>query len=601
MVSLTGESAVADILWNLSSIYPSPESEAYRSDKDELVSISADVIALLNDVHAGSLEAGAWLPVAVIGLSRLTDLSENLSSYVYAIWTVDTADEAAQAEIDDLEARSLAVKDVIVRFRALLPGLADKWDSLVSQKKLAPYRFWLDEQLLLAEKQMTTAEEALAADLQRCGGDAWDRLHGKLSSVLERPWDGGMKTVTQLRDMAYDPDRNIRRRAWKEETTAWKDAEVSFAAALNGVKGTTATLNARRGWGSTLEKSLVQNRLSRTALDAMLGVMTESLPLFRRFFRGKAKMLGIPKLAWYDLFAPVGSNPGGEGSGDKWTWERVTDFIPAMFDSLSKDMGDFARRAFSRGWIDATPRNGKVGGAYCTNLPLTGESRILCNFNGSFDSVSTVAHELGHAWHAEVMKDMNGLNREYPMTLAETASIFSETLVFRAALSEASEAARPGILDTYLVGASQVIVDILSRFHFESALMRGRPTGELSPRELTSLMLDSQSRTYGDALEEEERHGWMWAVKGHYYSPDLAFYNFPYAFGQLFALSLYSLFREEGSDFAARYRDLLRLTGSADAVAVAKTAGFNIESPDFWRRGITSVTELIEEFERLAI
>ncbi len=259
-------------------------------------------------------------------------------------------------------------------------------------------------------------------------------------------------------------------------------------------------------------------------------------------------------------------------------------------------MGDFARRAFTEGWIDATSRNGKVGGAYCTNLPLVGESRILCNFDGSFDSVSTVAHELGHAWHSEVMKDLPGLNREYPMTLAETASIFSETLVFRAALSEASDSSKPSIIDTYLMGASQVIVDILSRFHFETALMRCRPTGELSPRELTEMMLDAQNRTYGDALEKEERHGWMWAVKGHYYSPDLAFYNFPYAFGQLFALGLYSIFREEGADFADRYRELLRLTGSADALTVARSADFNIESPDFWRRGIASITELIEDF-----
>lgn len=224
----------------------------------------------------------------------------------------------------------------------------------------------------------------------------------------------------------------------------------------------------------------------------------------------------------------------------------------------------------------------------------------MCNFDGSFDSVSTVAHELGHAWHGEVMKNLDGLNREYPMTLAETASIFSETLVFRAALAEAPEQERPAVLDTYLMGAAQVIVDILSRFHFESALMRARPEGELSPRELTEMMLDAQSRTYGDALNPEERHGWMWAVKGHYYSPDLAFYNFPYAFGQLFALGLFSLFQEEGEAFADRYSRLLEATGSDDAVGVARQAGFNLESPEFWQRGIDTIGELVDEFEKLA-
>ncbi len=585
---------MADIIWDLNSIYPSPGSKAYIADKDELVSLSAEIITLLNQTESDS----SWLTKAVEGLSRLSDLSENLISYVYGIWTVNTADEGAQAEIDDLESRSLAVKDAIVRFRALLPGIADKqktWERLLASENLSQYRFWLEEQKILSGLQMTPEEENLAADLQRCGADAWDRLHSKLSSNLSHPWDGGDKTVTQLRSLALDADRDVRKKAWECETAAWKSAEVSFAAALNGVKGSSVTLNSRRGWGSTLERSLFQNRLSRTALDAMLGVMTESLPLFRRYFRAKAKMLGLKKLSWYDLFAPIGS--AGDSGESEWSWERVREFIPAMFDTLSKDMGDFARRAFKEGWIDATPRNSKVGGAYCTHFPLAGESRILCNFDGSFDSVSTVAHELGHAWHGEVIKDLPGLNREYPMTLAETASIFSETLVFRSALAEASETSKPGIIDTYLVGASQVIVDILSRFHFEAALMRGRPGGELSPGELTAMMLDAQSRCYGDALEESERHGWMWAVKGHYYSPDLAFYNFPYAFGQLFALGLYSRFREDGSDFAERYRELLRLTGSADALTVGKSAGFNIESPDFWRRGISSVEALIEEFE----
>ncbi len=569
-----------DIAWNLSSVYPSSDSDAYRADKDELVSLSASVLSLLKQ------DASDWLPRVIESLNRLLDLSENLGSYVYAAWSVNTSDLAAQGEMDDLEERSLAVKDVLVRFRSLLPG--------VKIESPADYAFWMDEQIFLAKRQMTPEEEALAADLQRCGGDAWDRLHSRLSSSLSRPWDDSDKTVTQLRSLAFDADRKVRKRAWEEETAAWKGAEVSFAAALNGVKGTTVTLNTRRGWGSTLEKSLVQNRLSRTALDAMLGVMTESLPLFRRYFRAKAKMLGLPGLAWYDLFAPI-------TAGDVWSWERVSTFIPEMFDTLSADMGDFARRAFSEGWIDASPRNGKVGGAYCTHLPLAGnggESRILCNFDGSFDSVSTVAHELGHAWHGEVMKNLPAINREYPMTLAETASIFSETLVFRAALDRSSEPSKPGIIDTYLVGASQVIVDILSRFHFESALMRRRPDGELSPEELSEMMLVAQERTYGDTLEEGERHQWMWAVKSHYYSPDLAFYNFPYAFGQLFALGLYAQFRKEGADFAPRYRELLRLTGSADAVSVGKSAGFNIESPDFWHSGISTIKDFIEEFEK---
>ena len=581
------------VYWNLESIYTSLESEAYLMDKTELAELSAALVHRLSAVHQrnGGIKSGE-LASAVGDLNRLMNLSENLGSYIYALWSTDTADEQAQREMDDLDEKKLALKDALVQFRAVLGDFDGDWPRLIDDAGMEAYAFYLEEQRFLAGRQMSGPEESLAADLQRSGGDAWDRLHGKLSSSVSRPWDSGEKTVTELRAMAFDPDRRVRKKAWEEEIAAWKGAEISFAAALNGVKGTTATLNERRGWGSTLEKSLVQNRLSRTGLDAMLGVMSESLPMFRGYFRTKAAKLGLNRLSWYDLFAPI---PSAES--DRWTWDRVKEFIPEMFNTLSSEMGDFARRAFDSGWIDAAPRSGKVGGAYCTYLPLTGESRILCNFDGSFDSVSTIAHELGHAWHGEVVKNLDALNREYPMTLAETASIFSETLVFRSALAEASPEAKPAILDTYLMGAAQVIVDILSRFHFESALMRLRPAGEISPRELTELMLDAQARTYGDSLEPKERHGWMWAVKGHYYSPDLAFYNFPYAFGQLFALSLYSLFEEEGADFASRYDEILRRTGSQDAVSVARSAGFDIETPDFWRRGMRVIESLVNEFQ----
>lgn len=570
--------------WSLESIYPSIDSREYRRDKDELVQRSE---SLIDELIPALNHHARWLE-ALEAFSRLFHLAENLESYVYALWSTNTADEAAQGEIDDLESRKLILKDAAVRFREVLGGCDERFFK--DADLLGPYRFWLAEQRLMASRQMSPAEESLAADLQRPGGDAWDRLHGKLISTLSWPWENQRKTLTELRGMASHADRSIRRRAWQAETALLEAAEIPLAAALNGVKGTSAVLNARRGWSGTLERSLFQNRLSRRGLDAMLDAMGESLPMFRRCLQGKARALGLDILSWYDLFAPLGTRTR------TWSWEQTAEFIPRMFDTFARPMGDFARRAFAEQWIDVYPRSGKVGGAYCTHFPLARESRILCNFDGSFDSVFTAAHELGHAWHGEVMKSLPALNSAYPMTLAETASIFAETLVFRAALAEASPEDRLSILDTYLMGAGQVIVDILSRFHFESKLMEARSEGELSPRELSEIMLEAQQRTYGDALHPEERHRWMWAVKSHYYDPDLAFYNFPYAFGQLFALGLYARFRDEGEDFARQFNELLRRTGSDDAAGVARHAGFDIEHPDFWRRGLASVGELIDEF-----
>ncbi|MCG8453908.1 MAG: M3 family oligoendopeptidase [Spirochaetales bacterium] len=577
--------------WNLTSIYPSSHSPEFQRDLDELSSLAHSLQSLFTDYsQLSSLEL---LKEAVGGFNRLGCLHEHLESYVYALWSGNTQDEEAQRLLDTLEARALAAKDAQVRFRALLPSLASEWEQLLSHESLKPYEYWLQEQMTLAHHQMSPAEEALAADLQRSGGDAWDRLQGKLVSSLSRPWKDGQKTLSELRALAYHKDRPIRRKAWEEECALLQGAEASFAAALNGVKGTSDVLNTRRNWNSTLERSLSQNRLTEKALHAMLDVMDSSLPIFRRYFHAKAKHLGLEKLSWFDLFAPLG------GDGGVWTWEKAQEFISKMFDRLHPQMGNFARRAFAEQWIDVDPRPGKVGGAYCTHLPLTGESRILCNFDGSFDSVSTVAHELGHAWHGEVLKEASGLHRDYPMTLAETASIFSETLVFQGGLEGASSQERPGILDTYLMGASQVVVDILSRFRFEKNLMVLRREGELSPQKLSQLMAEAQESTYGEGLNPEERHPWMWAVKGHYYAPDLAFYNFPYAFGQLFALGLYAIYEQEGPTFFARYNTLLGSAGKEDAATVARSAGFDIEEPQFWQGGIQRILTYVEEMECL--
>jgi pepF/M3 family oligoendopeptidase len=345
-----------------------------------------------------------------------------------------------------------------------------------------------------------------------------------------------------------------------------------------------------------LRKSGFQSRLEPGTLDTLIGALESALPLYRRYLALKARLLGIERCAFYDIFAPV---HGGEG-GRTWNWERAADFIAKCFSRFDPGMGDFARRAAAAAWIDGERREGKIGGAYCTGFPLAGESRILCNFDGSFDAVSTVAHELGHAWHHELMKDLpRGLSL-YPMTLAETASIFAETVIFQGALEDASAGERLSMIEENLKDSCQVIVDILSRFYFERELFKGRSRAELSARELCDLMLDAQKRTYGDALDPEALHPYMWAAKGHYYSVGLGFYNYPYAFGQLFALGLYSRFRKEGPSFAAAYREILRASGRASAEDVAAGAGFDIRKEGFWQSGLEIIAGRLEELEGLA-
>ena len=487
-----------------------------------------------------------------------------------------------------------------VRFRstiAALPGTVE--DLLADAEDLSGYRSILEETRLFQQRQLTLAEESLAADLARSGADAWSRLHETVSSTLHATWDpktGETKNVVELRAIAYDADRDRRRRAWQLELEAWKRVETPLAFALNGVKGTTATLNTRRGWRSTLERSTRQNRLSDTTLNTLLAEMRRALPLFRRYLLAKASYLGLPRLSFYDLFAPVGD------SGPQWTFDAAMTYIEEKLGEFDSELASFVRTAGDQRWIDAQPRSAKVGGAYSIDFPVARESRILANFDGSYDGVSTLAHELGHAWHSHLLFDLPAAQRQYPMTLAETASIFNETLLFYRTLDETETVSRRlYILEQFLQNATQIIVDILSRFEFESAVMERRTDRELPAAELCDAMVTAQKTTYGDALDPAELHPYMWAVKGHYYRADLAFYNFPYAFGELFGLGLYGQFEENPVEFRSRYRTLLRETGRAQAASVAAGVGFDVESPAFWRGAVDRIAGIVRDFESLAV
>ncbi|MDR2101370.1 MAG: M3 family oligoendopeptidase [Treponema sp.] len=600
--------------WNLKAIYPSFDSEEYRRDLRLLRERIGLLLSLLEAPlfpaspgdGPGPKKAEAAALLKLIGLyGEAENTAENLEAYAEAVYTTDTRNSQALAAINTVEEAALPLKKAAVLFGNRLAENRERVLGLVKEDPdLAPYGFFLAESLEEAAFRMPAELEDLANDLSRSGGDAWSRLQEAISSGASAVWDpatGERKTVIALRDLAHSPDRSIRERAYRAELAAWQGVEIPLAASLNGVKGTALTLDKRRGWiraGTedplrVIRKSAFQSRISEKTLEALIAVLEDSLPLFRRYLKAKASLLGIGTCAFYDLFAPVGT-----GAARKWSWETTADFIPLRFDRFDPGMGTFARRAFAASWIDAQGREGKVGGAYCMGFPLAGESRILCNFEGSFDSVTTVAHELGHAWHHELLKDLPRSQSLYPMTLAETASIFAETIVFEDALREASGPERLGLIEGNLKDGCQVIVDILSRFYFERALFEKREQGELPAEELKALMIDAQKRTYGEGLDPECLHPYMWAVKSHYYRTGLGFYNYPYAFGLLFSLGLYSRFQQEGPSFAGDYRRILRLTGQARAEDVARSAGFNIEQEDFWRQGMEIIARRIEEFEK---
>jgi len=606
--------------WDLDSIYPSIDDPKFLQDFEEIKQRTPEFQSLAkgliqeNKSRPGTKapetkeQAFWWLQASLECINRLYDLYGNLANYLYCSYSTDTTNSKIMAKIDAVDSLMVPLRAALAEFRNTLAGYEKQFSLLQDLPgNLELFRFYILEQLEAQTKQMAPELEDLAADLARSGADSWSRLQEQLSSTMSQVWDpatGVTKTVIELRALAHDPDRSIRTKAYELELKAWEQYQVAFAASLNGVKGASVTLNNRRGWKTTLDKSIFQNRITTKTLKALITAMEESLPDFRRYFQAKARFLGISQMSFYDIFAPLTDEhlPHSEEHESRqslpshWTYEQAKTFIVETFSEFSDNLAAFAERAFTQGWIDPNPKSGKVGGAYCIDIPLKKETRILSNFDGSFSSLSTLAHELGHGYHGWVLKDVPAITRDYPMTLAETASIFCETLIYNSAIQKAPGNEKVKLIEGLISESAQVIVDILSRFKFENWVMDKRPAGELSAQEFSDLMIQAQKETYGEGLNPEKLHPYMWAVKGHYYRSDYAFYNFPYAFGQLFGLGLYSQFLENPKGFPQVYDEMLKKTGLKNAVDVCKEAGFDIETPEFWRKALSNIVAHIQFF-----
>ena len=394
--------------------------------------------------------------------------------------------------------------------------------------------------------------------------------------------------------MAYEADVNVRKAAYEAELKACEQIEDAVATALNSIKGEVLTTSERRGFNSPLDEALFKTKMSQQTLDALIGAIEEYLPKVREYYKAKGKLLGDENgIRFYNLFAPVGS------ASKMYSYEESMDFVIDNFNSFSTEMGDFAKKAYDNRWIDVAPKNGKVGGAYCAEVPKTKESRILLNFKGSLGDTITTAHELGHGYHNEMLKNETMLNVDVPMPLAETASTFCETIVGRAALKTVGPEEQITVLESALQDAGQCIADIYSRFLFESRLFEARKNGSVSVEDMKQLMLTAQTDAYGDGMDNDCRHPYMWLNKGHYYSAGLNFYNFPYAFGLLFAKGLYKLYQVEGEAFLECYNKLLAFTGQETIENVCASVGIDVTSKEFWRNSLDVIAEDIDAFVAL--
>jgi pepF/M3 family oligoendopeptidase len=572
----------------LDSLFPGLDSVQFSNTWKLLAQQLSDLQGFVQTHQIGQETAPSDKNTFDVLIDKINTFGETrwpLYAYVLMRVDSDSSDAAAQARLSELEL-------LLLDYQKLQPRLT-RWLARLDPEvvEAGPYRILIDEAKVQAQHLMSEPEEVLAAELSLSGGRAWVKLHGNLSSQISAVVDGEELPITAVRNLAMNPDESVRKAAYQAEVQAWRANELALAAALNGYKGEVSTLNRKRGWEDDLAPALFANRINRQTLSVMQTVMVDSLPIWRRYFAAKARALGKDRLDWWDLFAPVaapGANP------KKWSWEEGREFIVQHLAGFSRPDAELAERAYAERWLDAPPRKGKAGGAYC--MPVgKGSSRILLNHEESFESISTLAHELGHAYHNYCMRDMPYLLRHEPMTLAETASIMNETIVGEAALKELPPAEQLGVLEGGLQSSAQAIVDIHSRFLFEQAVFARRRERELSAEEFSQLMHEAQTQTYGTALATY--HPYMWAVKGHYYGAN--YYNFPYAFGLLFGLALYRHYLEEGPGFLTRYEQLLASVGVYPAEQLAAQFGFDLESEAFWQGGMGVLADRIERFEKM--
>lgn len=480
----------------------------------------------------------------------------------------------------------------IEKFLSNLPNL----DEVIGDDEmLNDYSYYLHEMQKSAKYLLSEDVETAIGVMNMSGGSAWSDLQSYLTSSVKVDYKGETTTLSAIRNMAYDADPEVRKSAYEAELVAYEKIKDAIAFSLNSIKMQDLSECKLRGHASPLDKVLFNSKMQRATLDALLEAMKEYMPNFRSYLRAKAEALGHKNgLPWYDLFAPMGK------SDKKYSVEEAKSYLMNIFEKENPRLAEIVDRAFEENWIDFFPREGKVGGAFCAGIESEKEFRVLTNYDGSMSDIVTLAHELGHGYHNFMIFDNRPLNTDYSMPVAETASTFNENLVVNYAVKNASsDEEKLALLEGQLSDVTQIICDIYSRFLFESQVVNNRNDKFMFADELCNIMLEAQKEAYGDGLDHEVLHPFMWVCKGHYYSAGLGFYNFPYAFGGLFARGLYAKFQQEGPEFLEKYNYMLKETPVRSVEDVAKICDIDLTSKDFWLMSLHSYDDVIAQYKEL--
>ena len=568
--------------WTLEDLYPSFESQEFKQDVEAYKALKGKFESLpLEDSIEGITQV-------VKLLEESTVLTGRLYNYIHLTLATDTTHETAT----QVEVQLAGVSaDLQATYAKVSKFLGTIQTDITTDPFLAEYRYYFEEAKKDATHLLSDELEEVLAKMSISGGKAWSQLFDFIWSSAQGEYKGEVVTLSEIRGKAYDSDAEVRKSAYEAELKMYDAIKEPIAFSLNHIKKEVLTTSQLRGFESPLAHTLEASRMSRETLDALLEAIREYLPNFRKYLRHKAALLGHENgLPFYDLFAPVGN------SSRTFTVEESKDYLIENFKTFSADLAEMTEEFFDKHYIDFYPRKGKVGGAFCANLPMIKQSRVLTNFTGSLSDVVTLAHELGHAYHGLHIENHRPLNQDYSMPVAETASTFNENIIMNTAIKEASDEEKIALIESQLQDTTQIIVDIYSRYLFESAVFENREQSFMFSKDLEEMMLSAQKEAYGDGLDQAYLHPYMWACKPHYYSTGLSFYNFPYAFGGLFSKGLYAIYQEQPEGFVEKYQELLRATTVSSVEDTAKVLGVDVSTPEFWKKALAEVADSIEAF-----
>lgn len=578
-------------VWNLEKIYHGFEDPAFLKDFEAMQEKISGLDALVGQLP--DMEPLEGLHKGVHLLEDLTKLIDKLAEYPSLRSSANTKDNQANSWMGRIMNAYSNVAGAEAAFQEWAAKLPNLMELVESDEDLQDYTFLFTNMHDSAKYILPGRGEEIAAKLSLSGSNAWADLHTYLTSTVPVSYRGEITNLSAIRNLAYDADPQVRKDAYEAELACYDRIKDPIAHALNALKLETLSDCQLRGFASPLERTLKNANMKQETLDAMLSAMDEYLPVFWKYLKTKAKALGHENgLPWYDLFAPMGHSTA------KYTTQDAKDILVKLFSSFDQELAEMVERAFDEEWIDFYPRDGKSGGAFCAGVECLGESRILTNFDGMFTDIVTLAHELGHAFHNQCIQSHRPLNHNYSMPVAETASTFNECVVMAAAIQQAEDKQEKlALIESQLQDATQIICDIYSRYRFEKMVFDHRGEQFMDADTLCDFMLTAQKQSYGDGLDPDCLHPYMWVCKGHYYGS--TFYNFPYAFGGLFARGLYAKYEKEGAAFVPQYKKLLYTTTVATAEDTAKVAGIDLTDKNFWRSALQTIADQIELFCQL--